>query len=69
MFIFHKKYIFYHLKLEIASAIPALNDKKYKIEIFTHLKLCLATATNNSKGVKITLICTILPLQWIERAN
>ena len=29
----------------------------YKIWIFTHLKLCLATAIHNFKWVKITHIC------------
>ena len=28
------------------------------IEIFIHLKLCLATATHNFKWMKITLMCT-----------
>ena len=32
------------------------------MEIFTHLKLCLATATHNYKWVKITK----LPMIWIR---
>ena len=31
----------------------------YKMHIFTHLKLCLATATHNFKSLKITPICLI----------
>ena len=31
----------------------------YRIYIFTHLKLCLATGTHNFKWVKITHVCLI----------
>ena len=31
MYIFHTRDIFCHLELEIASAIPASNDEKYKL--------------------------------------
>ena len=39
-----------------------------KAVIFTHLKLCLATATNNLKWVKTTHIC-LLDLQIVMLKN
>ena len=39
---------------EVKSMIKRLEALNNKIEIFTHLKLCLATATHNFKWVKIT---------------
>ena len=40
------------------SPLP-LKELNYTIQIFTHLKLCLATATHNFKWMKITDICLI----------
>ena len=34
------------------------------IEIFTHLKLCLATAIHNFNWVKITHICLVLVISF-----
>ena len=40
--------------------ILILGALSYLIEIFTQLKLCLATTTQNFNWVKITHICLIL---------
>ena len=43
-----------------AYVIVTLEALKSEIKIFTHLKLCLATAIHNFKRVKIAYICIIL---------
>ena len=36
------------------------------IDIFSHLKLCLATATHNFKWLKITHICLICAQKYLQ---
>ena len=45
------------------SAFKALN---YRIDNFTHLKLCFATATHNFKWVKMTDICLMWDQQFAD---
>ena len=45
--------------MEISEAV-----NPYSIKIFTHYKLCIATATHNFKWVKITHICVIWNLSF-----
>ena len=54
----------HYLSTELKTKIDAIPRSCFKarnqiIWIFTHLKLCLATATHNFKWVEITHICLI----------
>ena len=62
IFVFHVNYIITYWSK--SRKIWTLDNLKRHIiyYIFTHLKLCLSTATQNFKWVKLTYICT----NWIN---
>ena len=59
-FLLHASYVMsksiFVIKTSIILPLTALNLKKFLILIYTHLKLCLATAIHNFKWLKIYTI-------------
>ena len=57
------------LEIYISGIDPLGYPPRCLIKMFTHLKMCLATATHNFKWVKITLIRLISEFKHILHSN